>query len=77
MVMIDDSTTLRIIITMINKIAILYYFLFNIPLPNGYRQQNNRFFTSPMVTPPLPFILHYRRLLLVGCCVSPRRMAIV
>jgi hypothetical protein len=25
-----------------NKIAILYYFLFKIPLPNGYRQQNNR-----------------------------------
>ncbi len=29
-------------------------------------------FTSPMAAPPLPSTLHYRRLFLVGCCVSPR-----
>ena len=34
MAMIDDSTTLLIIITMIINIAILYFFLFNISLPN-------------------------------------------
>ena len=73
-VMGDERFLLLIIITKI-KIAILYYFLFHLPLPNDITIYLH--LTSPMVAPPLPSTLHYRRLFLVGCCVSPRRMAAV
>ena len=50
---------------------IAFYFIYLFPSPKRY------IFTSPMAAPPLPSLLHFRRLLLVGCCVSPCRMATV
>jgi hypothetical protein len=56
------------------KLMILLYFFINISRPTILSPNDG---LLPPHAPPLPSILHFRRLFLVGCCVCPHQMAAV